>query len=181
MDWGRAIEVQDVRERWLQVHSMWSRPFGPPATNVADVDVDLAKVAATLTVVSGRAELWEAQAHVVASCSITGADPADLWSELARTPFEPSLLEPGAPIEILQSTQQILPLFAPWSLVWGASVLASNYAPEVLNQTGYIVGQMAGYWEDCDEECGSNPPCILRCLNQAGGAATATSEALVNV
>jgi hypothetical protein len=182
MHWDRAIEVQDVRGRWLQVHAMWSRPVGLPfASNFPDVDVELVKVAATLAVVASRAELWEAQAHVVASCSITGADPIDLWSALAGMPFEPSLFQPGALVEVLQSTRQVPPLFAPWSLVWGATVLASNYAPEVLNQTGYVVGQMAGSWEDCEEECGQNPPCILRCLTRGGGAATASSGVLVDV
>ncbi len=183
MYWDRPIEVQDVRARWLEAHALWSRPFGLAFPNdFPDADPDIQRVSSTLAVVAGRAEMWEAQAHVVVSCSTTGADPADLWLAIAGVPHEQANDLGGAAIaEILPSARRAVPLFAPWSFVWSAEVLASNYAPEVLNETGYVVGQMAGgTWEECKQECGSNPPCILACLRRGSAAAAGTAGTLVD-
>ena len=105
MYWDRAIELQDVRGRWLQVHAMWSGPLGSPfPSDFPNVDPEIRRISSTLAVVAGRAELWETQAHVVVSCSMTGADPGDLWSALAGVPVEQADDQgEAAVIEILPS------------------------------------------------------------------------------
>ena len=169
MEWGRPIAASEIRYRWFQAANI-SSPFNGWPLTLEDRIVELPSAAfslreavSALAVVSGRLEFWEAQAHVIAFCSLTDGEPARQWDAIGELEPTGTAWQRGDGLATyLASAEVAVP---PFALVASARVVSTAIADRGLNGAAYLVGQMTGpTWDECWETCGNNPACLHSCL-----------------
>jgi hypothetical protein len=190
MDWPGHVAADVVRANWVRAQwdfsplTGWPPPWhGEVSTELSGRRVDLAPIAAALSVVSSSPPLWEAQALIVDYCSSGAGDPAPQWAGLAG-------LEPtgegwqhlkgiagfiaGAQSAFPYSYPPLYPgpqpspsLSSPYrALVSAGQIMSRTFQPATLDGLGYLVARLDD-WDECRVICENspNPDCIRDCLS----------------
>jgi hypothetical protein len=170
MRWSRPISADDVRAVGGLANERFSPLAGWPPSDLSDsvltygdVEARSIEVASALTVVSSRSEFWETQALVIAQCSLTDDRPDMVWWGLSRGGSPRWQDITGPTWELGPSEQTYMSADA---LAGTATILSVVFGQAVLNGAALVIGNLASNSdiEECMMRCGSNPPCVWRCL-----------------
>jgi hypothetical protein len=192
MDWPGHIAADVVRAHWVRARwqfsplAGWPPPWpGEVPMELSSRPVDLAAIAAALSVVSSRSQLWEAQALIVDYCSSRAEDPAPQWTALAG--LDPSGegwrsregiagfiadVQPATPSASLPLHPYPYPVPYPyrypyWALVSAGQIMSRAFRSATLDGLGYLVARLDD-WDECRVYCENspNPHCMQECLSE---------------
>jgi hypothetical protein len=171
MDWPGHVAADTVRAYWVRAQWQFSPLAGWPPPWRGEVPmvlsgrrVDLAEIAAALSVASNISPVWEAQALIVDYCSSRAGDPAPQWATLAG--LEPSGERWQRPESIAGFIANAQPSIPYRALVSAGQVMSRTFRPATLDGLGYLVATLPD-WDECLIICENSRDsnCVQNCLS----------------